>query len=69
MPEAGRPTVMPTRITFVTGRGFDVVEDIEDVQRRLSASDSLLVRFEVSRAGRMEAVHVNPFQIVYLEQT
>jgi hypothetical protein len=45
------------------------VEDIEDVQRRLSASDSLLVRFEVSRAGRMEAVHVNPFQIVYLEQT
>jgi hypothetical protein len=29
---------MPTRITFVTARGFDVEEDIEDVERRLSAS-------------------------------
>jgi hypothetical protein len=46
---------MPTRITFVTARGFDVEEDIEDVERRLSASDGLLVRFEVSRGGRMEA--------------
>ncbi|HEX2105458.1 MAG TPA: hypothetical protein VHF51_17525 [Solirubrobacteraceae bacterium] len=60
---------MPTRITFVTGRGFDVEEDIEDVERRLIASDSLLVRFEVSRGGRMEPVRVNPFQIVHLEQT
>jgi hypothetical protein len=60
---------MPTRMTFVTGRGFDLEEDIEDVERRLSASDSLLVRFEVSRGGRMEAVRVNPFQIVHLEQT
>jgi hypothetical protein len=60
---------MPTRITFVTGRGFDVEEDIEDVERRLSASDSLLVRFEVSRGGRMEPVRVNPKQIVHLEQT
>lgn len=59
---------MPTRITFVTGRGFDVDEDIDDVERRLSASDGLLVRFEVSRGGRMEAVRVNPFHIVYLEQ-
>ena len=60
---------MPTRITFVTGRGFDVEEDIEDVERRLSVSDGLLVRFEVSRGGRMEAVRVNPVQVVYLEQT
>ena len=60
---------MPTRITFVTGRGFDVEEDIEDVERRLSAADSLLVRFEVSRGGRLEPVRVNPKQIVHLEQT
>ena len=59
---------MPTRITFVTGRGFDVVEDIEDVQSRLSDSESLLVRFDVSRGGAKAAVYVNPFHVVYLEQ-
>jgi hypothetical protein len=59
---------MPTRITFVTGRGFDVVEDIEDVQSRLSDSESSLVRFDVSRGGAQATVYVNPFQIAYLEQ-
>jgi hypothetical protein len=58
-----------TRITFVTGRGFDVGEDIEDVRSRLSAADSLLVRFDVSRGAGKATVYVNPSQIVYLEQT
>jgi hypothetical protein len=60
---------MPTRITFVTGRGFDVAEDIEDVRGRLNDADSALVRFDVSRGGANAIVYVNPFQIVYLEQT
>ena len=59
---------MPTRITVVTGRGFDVLEDIEDVHSRLTASDSSLVRFDVSRGGTKSTVYVNPFQVVYLEQ-
>jgi hypothetical protein len=59
---------MPTRITFITGRGFDVVEDIEDVRSRLTASESALVRFDVSRGGAKSTVYVNPFQVVYLEQ-
>jgi hypothetical protein len=59
---------MPTRITFVTGRGFDVVDDIEDVQSRLTASESSLVRFDVSRGGGTSTVYVNPLQVVYLEQ-
>jgi hypothetical protein len=60
---------MPTRITFVTGRGFDVGEDIEEVHSRLTSSDSPLVRFDVSRGGTRAAVYVNPFHVVYLEQT
>jgi hypothetical protein len=68
MPEWEAAQVMPTRITFVTGRGFDVVEEIGDVQSRLSASESSLVRFDISRGGDKATVYVNPFQIVYLEQ-
>jgi hypothetical protein len=60
---------MPTRITFVTGRGFDVGEDVEDVRNRMSASESPLVRLDVSRGGATATVYVNAFQVVYLEQT
>jgi hypothetical protein len=69
MPKIGDRLVMPTRITFVTGRGFDLGDDIEEVQHRLSSSDSQLVRFDVSRGGTRATVYVNPFQVVYLEQT
>jgi hypothetical protein len=69
MPEMGDRLIMPSRITFVTGRGFDVEEDVEEVRSRLSSSEGPLVRFDVSRGGSRAAVYVNPFQVVYVEQT